>query len=303
MRNELDKRAAVIGLGAMGGAMASTLHSAGWQVTGFDPSEAARKNAEEIGIKTVSALEGMSSTPFAVLSLPSAKVVELTVPELLKGSETISIVDTTTSEPDVSTKMAALAEQQGASFVDAPVSGGRDGAANGTLSAFIGATERALQSAEPILTALTGGNYDHIGGPGSGNVVKLLNNVLAATNLVAVGEALAVANAYGINPSTAAASISNASGGSKVSNHMYPTWVLSGTHDSGFALGLMARDSALAVSISQRIGEDPQLLKSVSEQWQKALTSLGPTADFTEIAHSVAPAITKSGDLSNAENL
>ena len=275
MNTSTNRRVAVIGLGAMGGAMAATLHKAGWAVTGFDPSEEAR----------------------AVVGIPAsaASVVEATVPQLLAAPGTVAIIDTTTSEPATSQQMASLAEAQGAAFVDAPVSGGRDGAATGSLSAFVGATDTALAAAEPVLLALTGGKYSHIGGPGSGNVVKLLNNVLAAANLVSVGEALGVAKAYGIDPAKAAASISEASGGSKVSANMYPNWVLTGTHDSGFSLGLMARDAALAVDVAAQIGQSPALLAAVADQWQNALAVLGPRADFTEIARTVAPAITPAG--------
>ncbi|MFE4196782.1 NAD(P)-dependent oxidoreductase [Paenarthrobacter sp. NPDC056912] len=290
-----NRRIAVIGLGSMGGAMASTLHRAGWDVTGFDPSEAARTAAEATGIATTANLNDLAGTPYAVLSLPSAKIVEATVPALLGEPGTIAIIDTTTSEPGTSKSMAALAESRDAAFVDAPVSGGRDGAASGTLSAFVGATEAALAAAAPVLDALTGGNYGHLGGPGSGNVVKLLNNVLAAANLVSVGEALGIAKAYGIDAAVAAESISNASGGSKVSANMYPAWVLTGSHDSGFSMGLMARDAALAIDIARQIGEQPELLAAAAGQWQEALAALGPTADFTEIARSVAPSITPAG--------
>jgi 3-hydroxyisobutyrate dehydrogenase len=295
MNTSTDRRIAVIGLGAMGGAMAATLHRAGWKVTGFDPSDAARAASEEAGIATTANVEDLAGTPYAVLSLPAATVVEATVPRLLAAPGTVAIIDTTTSEPATSKLMASLAGTQGASFVDAPVSGGRDGAATGTLSAFVGATDAGLAAAEPVLLALTGGKYSHIGGPGSGNVVKLLNNVLAAANLVSVGEALGVAKAYGIDPAKAAASISEASGGSKVSANMYPNWVLSGTHDSGFSLGLMARDAALAVEVAAQIGETPALLAAVAGQWQEALAALGPRADFTEIARTIAPAITPAG--------
>lgn len=295
MNTTTERRVAVIGLGAMGGAMAATLHRAGWIVTGFDPFDGARAAAAESGIKTTANLEDVAGTPYAVLSLPAASTVETTVPQLLAVPGTVAIIDTTTSEPATSKRMAELAEARGAAFVDAPVSGGRDGAATGTLSAFVGATDAALKTAEPVLLALTGGKYSHIGGPGSGNVVKLLNNVLAAANLVSVGEALGVAKAYGIDPATAAASISEASGGSKVSANMYPNWVLSGTHDSGFSLGLMARDAALAVDVAARIGETPALLAAVAGHWQDALAVLGPRADFTEIARTVAPAITPAG--------
>ena len=295
MNTSTERRIAVIGLGAMGGAMAATLHKAGWVVTGFDPSEAARAAAADAGIATTASVEDLAGTPYAVLSLPAASVVESTVPLLLASPGTIAIIDTTTSEPATSKQMAELAEAQGTAFVDAPVSGGRDGASTGTLSAFVGATDAALAAAEPVLLALTGGKYSHIGGPGSGNVVKLLNNVLAAANLVSVGEALGVAKAYGIDPTKAAASISEASGGSKVSANMYPNWVLSGTHDSGFSLGLMARDASLAVDVAAQIGEKPALLAAVAGQWQEALAALGPRADFTEIARTVAPAITRAG--------
>ena len=295
MNTSTDRRIAVIGLGAMGGAMAATLHRAGWDVTGFDLSEAARAAASDAGIPTTANLADLAGTPYVVLSLPAASIVETTVPQLLAAPGTVAIIDTTTSEPATSKLMAALAEAQGAAFVDAPVSGGRDGAATGSLSAFVGATDAALSAAEPVLLALTGGKYSHIGGPGSGNVVKLLNNVLAAANLVSVGEALGVAKAYGIDPAKAAASISEASGGSKVSANMYPNWVLTGTHDSGFSLGLMARDAALAVEVAAQIGESPALLAAVAGQWQDALAVLGPRADFTEIARTVAPAITPVG--------
>jgi 3-hydroxyisobutyrate dehydrogenase len=295
MNQQNTRRIAVIGLGAMGGAMAATLHKAGWDVTGFDPSEAARTAAADAGIRTTANLADVAGTPYAVLSLPAASIVETTVPHLLSAPGTVAIIDTTTSEPATSKKMADLAESQGAAFLDAPVSGGRDGAASGSLSAFVGATDDALKAAEPVLLALTGGKYSHIGGPGSGNVVKLLNNVLAAANLVSVGEALGVAKAYGIDPAKAAASISEASGGSKVSAAMYPNWVLSGTHDSGFSMGLMARDAALAVDVAAQIGETPALLTAVANQWQDALAALGPQADFTEIARTVAPAITPAG--------
>jgi 3-hydroxyisobutyrate dehydrogenase len=295
MNHSNTRRIAVIGLGAMGGAMASTLHKAGWEVTGFDPFDGARAAAEAAGIATTANLDDVAGTPYAVLSLPAASIVETTVPQLLAEPGTIAIVDTTTSEPATSKKMAELAEAKGAAFLDTPVSGGRDGAATGSLSAFVGATDAALAAAEPVLLALTGGKYSHIGGPGSGNVVKLLNNVLAAANLVSVGEALGVAKAYGIDPAKAAASISEASGGSKVSAAMYPNWVLTGSHDSGFSMGLMARDAALAVDVAAQIGEKPLLLAAVASQWQEALAVLGPRADFTEIARTVAPAVTPAG--------
>jgi 3-hydroxyisobutyrate dehydrogenase len=288
--NPAPRAAAVVGLGSMGGAMAVTLHRAGWQVSGYDPSPAARAAAKEAGIRTVGNLAELAGIPYAVLSLPSAAVVRESLPVLLAAPGTIAIVDTTTSEPDTSAEMSALAAAQGTAFLDTPVSGGQAGAATGTLSAFVGGSEADLAAAMPLLETLTGGRYRHIGPTGSGNVVKLLNNVLCATNLAAVGEALDIAAAYGIDPGTAAEAVSGASGGSKVSAAMFPDWILSGTLSSGFSLGLMARDVSLALQVAKARGANPALLAGTDTAWQHALAELGPAADFVEMPSTVTTA-------------
>ncbi|MCA4133963.1 NAD(P)-dependent oxidoreductase [Arthrobacter sp. M4] len=290
MTNELNRHAAVVGLGSMGGAMAATLHRAGWSVSGFDPSSEARSAAAANGIAVVEDVAELAGTPYVVLSLPSAAIVRATVPHLLTKPGTVAIVDTTTSEPATSAEMAGLAQQHRAHFVDSPVSGGNAGAATGMLSAFLGGSEDSIEAARPVLDALTGGQYTHIGPIGSGNVVKLLNNILCATNLAAVGEALDIAAAYGIDLGIAAQAISGASGGSKVSSAMFPNWILSGTFDSGFALGLMARDVSLALDVAAQHGAAPQVLSGTNQAWQKALAELGPKADFVQMPSTVTTA-------------
>jgi len=186
--------------------------------------------------------------------------------------------------------MAALAEEHGAEFIDSPVSGGRSGAASGSLSAFVGGSDEAVKAALPLLDALTGGNFRHVGPVGSGNVVKLLNNILCATNLAAVGEALDIAAAYGLDLGTAAEAISGASGGSKVSANVFPNWILSGTFDSGFSLGLMARDVSLALDVAAQKGASPKLLADTNRAWQEALAKLGPAVDFVEMPSTTTTA-------------
>jgi 3-hydroxyisobutyrate dehydrogenase len=296
MNTSTERRVAVIGLGSMGGAMAATLHKAGWKVTGFDPSETARTAVSDAGIVTTASVEDLAGSPLrGALTARGQR-------RRINGSTTPGVTGnrrdhrhhnlrTGNEQADGRTRRGARRSVRRCPGLWRP----RRRINRNTLSAFVGATDAALAAAEPVLLALTGGKYNHIGEPGSGNVVKLLNNVLAAANLVSVGEALGVAKAYGIDPAKAAASISEASGGSKVSANMYPNWVLSGTHDSGFSLGLMARDASLAVDVAAQIGENPALLAAVAGQWQEALAALGARADFTEIARTVAPAITPAG--------
>lgn len=260
--------------------MASSFVNQGWDVLGFDPSDAARTAASTNGVNPVSDLADLAGTPYIVLSLPSAKVVEATVPGLLATPGTIAIVDTTTSEPQTSKAMADLAVQHGAQFVDAPVSGGNTGAAAGTLASFVGGTDDAIAAALPVLEGLTGGKWKHVGPAGSGNVVKLLNNMLVSTNLLAVAEAVDVAAAYDIDLNTAVAALNTATGASTVSSKMYPEQILNANFGSGFALGLMARDVALAYDVAQRSGSTPRVFAQTNDAWQKALAALGPTADF-----------------------
>ncbi|MFT4217278.1 MAG: NAD(P)-dependent oxidoreductase [Micropruina sp.] len=285
----MRKSIAVIGLGAMGGAMAGTLHRAGWRVSGYDPVAEARGHAEAAGVRTVESLESLAAVTYAVLSLPNAGAVRETIPRLLAIPGLHGIVDTTTSEPSTSRDMALVTREQGIGFIDAPVSGGRLGASTGRLSAFVGGSEQAVETCRPVLEALTGGQYQHLGGPGAGNVVKLINNALAAANLATVGEALAIARAWGIDPAAAASGVSAASGGSRASSVMYPDWVLSGSYDSGFTMELMARDVALAIDVAAEVGESPRLLAATNALWQASLADLGPASDFTEIARTVAP--------------
>jgi 3-hydroxyisobutyrate dehydrogenase len=271
----------IIGLGSMGGAMASSFVSQGWTVLGFDPSEVARAAAATTGVTPVDTAELLAGVPYIVLSLPSAKIVELTVPALLTAPGTVAIIDTTTSEPRTSRAMADLAVAQGAQFVDAPVSGGNTGAATGTLASFVGGSDEAIAAALPVLEGLTGGKWKHVGPTGAGNVVKLLNNMLVSTNLLAVAEAMDVAAAYGIDLDSAVAALNTATGASTVSAKMFPEQILNGNFSSGFALGLMSRDVALAYDVATQAGATPRVFAQTNAAWQQALADLGPTADFT----------------------
>ena len=285
-----ERRIGIIGLGSMGGAMAASFVNQGWTVLGFDPSQAARSAAATAGVSLMDTVDDLAGAPYIVLSLPSAKIVESTIPMLFAVPGTVAIIDTTTSEPKTSQAMAALAIQHNAHFVDAPVSGGSSGAATGTLASFVGGSDDAIAAALPVLECLTGGKWKRVGPAGSGNVVKLLNNMLVSTNLLAVAEAMDVASSYGIDLDTAVAALNTATGASTVSSKMYPEQILNGNFSSGFSLGLMSRDVALAYDIATQGGSTPRVFAQTNEAWQQALAALGPAADFTSATSTFTPA-------------
>jgi 3-hydroxyisobutyrate dehydrogenase len=293
MQSQLRKEVGVVGLGAMGGAMASALVKQGWSVTGFDPSEKARSVSAKNGVTTSDALTDLAGKEFILLSLPSANIVEKTVSTLVLTAGTVAIVDATTSEPQVSRRMADLANSHAIAFVDSPVSGGRDGAESGSLSAFVGGAISDVTAAEPLLEAITGGKRRHVGPPGAGNIVKLMNNMLCSVNLLAVAEAADVAAAYDVDPAVAIDAINSATGASIVSQDKFPNQILNGRFDSGFSLKLMARDVKLAHEAAVEAGGNPRTMALVDELWQSALEQLGPEADF-EAATTTFTSITET---------
>ncbi len=267
----------VLGLGNMGLGMAVTLRAAGWVVRGFDPDPAARANAGREGIEVAHEIIALSA-PTALLSLPGAAVVEQCVPDLLAGDRRVTVIDTTTSHPRTSQEMQTRCEAVGATFVDAPVSGGRGGAWSGGLTAFVGGRSTAVEMSAAVLGEITA-QWSHLGASGSGNVVKLLNNMLCAANLASVAEAIDVLDAYGLDVVEGLAALNLGSGRSAVSQVNFADSILKGQLVGGFAVGLMARDVRLGLEVARAAGADPTLLRSTDEVWARALAVLGAEAD------------------------
>jgi 3-hydroxyisobutyrate dehydrogenase len=279
---------AVVGLGAMGGAIAATLTRLGWSVRGHDTAEASRSRARDAGVEVVATLAELSGTPQVLLSLPGAEQVLAVVPELLRLPGLRLIVDTTTSDPATSARLAAQAAAARVAFVDAPVSGGPTGAAAGALAAFVGATPAHVPLAGPLLDAITGGQWRYLGPPGAGNVVKLLNNVLCAGAIALCAEAVDIAAAYDVDADTVIAALDSGSGRNAATAVNFPRWVLPGTYDSGFPVRMMTRDVTMAGELAERAGGAMTVIGAVRRCWQEAARQLPPEADFNRAAQVIA---------------
>lgn len=283
---------AVIGLGRMGTGMAATLLRHGYRVYGVDPAGV----SEDLltGGLIACELENVAQqAETVVLSLPSSDISR----EVLIGPNGIGVelskrndsncvvIDMSTGDPRVAQELARRLDDLGIGFVDAPVSGGPKGARGGTMTAFVGGTAESVARATPVLSALTS-RYTEVGGPGSGQLAKLINNGLCAVHLAAAGEALALAEAWGAPPAKIFEAVNTASGRSAVTEVNVPEWVLSGTFDSGFSTGLMARDVGLATGTAGALGIDAPLLNAAQLQWQNAREVFGAGADFNCIVTS-----------------
>lgn len=287
MAEEAKLTVGVVGLGSMGFGMAQTLASKGYATLGFDLSAERKALAAKTGIVPTDTLDPLfEKADFLVFSLPTARDVENVVnrySHLLgaAGRGRVIVVDTSTSEPDVSRALAAKLDAMGHGFLDAPVSGGPAGAASGALTMMIGGTDADLALARPVIEAMSAKAL-HVGPSGAGNVAKLVNNMLAAAHMVTTSEALKMALAAGISPESALRVLNAASGKSMISEVHFPTWVMNERFDSGFSMGLMRKDVRLAQEMANRTGADNPLTSVVAELWAGA-DHLKDSDDFTRM--------------------
>lgn len=283
----MTMKVGVIGLGNMGGGMAATLASKGFDVSGFDLSDAALAQAKCKGVQPVGDRHQLiQQSDMLILSLPKAEHVEAVCLDpggvIEFGREGLIVVDTTTSTPEASRKVAAALARMGIAFIDAPVSGGPKGAATGTMSMVIGAEDGDLQRAMPVLEGMSGTRV-HVGKCGAGNVAKIANNMLAACHLISTAEAVSMAAKAGVDPEKLLQGLNAGSGRSGATQIMFPTWVLNKAYDSGFTMGLMRKDVGLASDLADSLDLDLPLSRIVAQLWQASRESLPDNEDFCAI--------------------
>ena len=284
----MSMKIVVIGLGQMGGNMALTLKRAGFEVTGIDPSEAARQRLSDQGLKVASDA-ALPTAEVYLLSLPTSEQVRTVIessPGLLEQAARGSVVmDTSTSDPVVSRALAQKVTDAGLEWLDAPVSGGPKGAATGKMGMLLGGEASTIERVVPVLEALSA-RYTHVGPAGSGHVVKLANNYLCAASLIATGEAVAMAAKAGVDPAACLAGLNSGSGRSAVSEVNFPEWILSERFDSGFTTGLMRKDLHLARDAAEQLDTPRALLNHVVERWHEA-HDIEDQQDFNRIADAL----------------
>ena len=170
--------------------------------------------------------------------------------------------------------------------MDAPVSGAIAKAKDATLAIMAGGRREALQKAEPVLRAI-GKDLFHVGPVGAGHAVKALNNYLGAAGTLAGFEALLIAQAFGLEPQPMLEAINASTGRNNSTENKFEQFILNEKYNSGFALGLMAKDITLAMEVAEKCGVPAELGKATLEMWKQAEKELGGGADHTAIARYV----------------
>lgn len=278
----------VVGLGNMGLGMAATLVRAGFAVLGTDTNPARRAPAEASGVRFHDSLaEVLTGADALVFSLPYARDVEAVVTApgglLQRRDRKVVVIDTSTSDPGTSRRLAARLAEAGHGLLDAPVSGGPSGAAAGTMTMMIGGREEDLALVQPVVSAMSG-TAMHVGPSGAGNIAKLVNNMLVAAHLITTGEAMRLSEAAGLPAEAVLKVVNAATGRSAISEVMYPRWVLSGAFDSGFSAGLMRKDVGLAADLARETGTRLPLSAEVARIWAETRGRIPDAEDFTRMA-------------------
>jgi len=276
---------AFIGLGNMGEPMAARLVGAGYRVRGFDNSTETRQRvAGATDLSAAGSLEeAVSGVEAVVTMLPTGKVVRAVV-DAMRGSlrPGTVIVDMSSSEPIATRALGEELSAAGFAFVDAPVSGGVKRAVDGTLAIMVGGDGSAVDRVEPLLQAM-GRSIIRTGPVGSGHAIKALNNYVSGAGLIAAIEALEVGRAFGLDPNVIV-DVFNASTGKNNSTEVQlKPFVISEAYNSGFFLGLMAKDIRTADTLAKELGVKVPLADHCADLWDEAARRLGANADHTEV--------------------
>lgn len=280
------RRVGLIGVGAMGLPMGRNLLKAGLDLTVW-----ARRPEAAAGILADGATWATSPQELAarsevvILMVTNSPDVQALVLEqgLLDGAATGTvIVDMSTIAPTVSRSLAESCAARGVAFLDAPVSGGTQGAEAGTLTIMVGGDAEAVGRARPVLAAM-GGNIFHVGPSGSGEIIKLVNNLLVGVIAAATAEALVLGTKAGVNVEMMAQVVSASTGASWQLANQFPLRALSGSFRPGFMTNLLAKDLGLALDLGSETGA-PLFLTALTRQLYGEVQAKGFGADdYTSI--------------------
>ena len=288
------ERVGFVGLGVMGLPMARNLLAAGFAVSGWArrPETAARAAAEGIEMRTSPAELARASDVVITMLTTSGDVEGLCLGPgglLESASPGSALVDMSTIAPATSRRIAEAAAASGVGFLDAPVSGGSFGAEQGSLTIMAGGDAALVERCRPLFEAMGDPRrIFHTGSVGSGEVVKLVNNMLVGSISAATLEALLVGVRAGVPLRTLVEVLSVSSGGSTQLTGQLAKRALVGELDPGFSTDLLVKDLGLAADLARESGQ-PTPLTDLARGLFEASQAAGHGAqDYTALAVEMA---------------
>jgi 3-hydroxyisobutyrate dehydrogenase len=268
-----------IGLGRMGSHMARHLAESGQELAVFDlRPEAVSELAALPGVRAASSYADVANNSDVVFtSVPGPPEVEAIVegPGGLRDSMRpgSTYVDLSTNSPQLVRRLHGVLAEKGVAMLDAPVSGGVEGAEAGTLSIMVGGDETVFNQVRPLLSAI-GTKHFYCGAIGTGSVVKLCNNILGATAAVILSESLTLGVKAGVDLKTLADVIGASTGANFRLVNKFPRYLFKGNFEPGFAVNLSAKDTRLFVELAQQY-DVPLSMAAITDRELKAAIERG----------------------------
>ena len=281
------ERIGFIGLGNMGGPMARRLAGAGYRLAVHDASpDAVQRFAKDTPCEMPGSLAKLAGSCRVVITmLPDGYIVR----DVLLGSKGVAsglkkgsiLIDMSSSSPVGTRETAANLAKLGFPLIDAPVSGGVRKAVDGTLAIMAGGDAALIEDCRDLLSAM--GKVFVAGGSGCGHAMKSLNNFLSAINLASAAEAVIAGERFGLDPKVMVEIFNASTGKNSATEHKYPAFILTRTFNSGFAMGLMAKDLRLALELANSTGSPATLLGDTKTLWEEAENKYGFRSDSVEV--------------------
>jgi len=273
-----------IGLGKMGFPMARRLVEARHQLVVFDTRKEVVDKLVALGAKAASSPKDVADRAETVMaSLPSLQAsLEVATGKggVIEGKLIKRFVDLSTVGSQMAVKIHDLLAKKNIVQIDCPVSGGVSGAEKGTLAVMVSGPRAEAEAIRPALEAI--GKVFFIGEkPGSAQTMKLANNLLSATAMVATSEAVVMGVKSGLDPAVMIDVINSGSGMNTASRDKFPRAVLPRSFDYGFTTALMVKDVRLALDEMKSLGLKMEVAEAVGRLWEVVIREMGAESDFT----------------------
>lgn len=266
-----------IGLGIMGRGMSRNLLNAGFDLTVWNRTASRMDELVAEGAKAAASPSDLASKCDIIITCVSDTP---DVEAVISGEGGIIhslrpdtlVIDMSTISPQATREIAANLREKGTHMLDAPVSGGSEGAAKGTLSIMVGGDARQYERALPLFQAM-GKTITHLGDNGAGQTVKLVNQILVVVNALAMSEALLFAQAGGLDLDKALQAVSGGAAGSWMLSNRGPQ-ILARDWRPGFTIDLQQKDLRLVLEAAEQMGI-PTLATSLVANLYRSLQAQG----------------------------
>ena len=250
-------RVGFVGLGTMGGAMAANVARAGFAVTAWNRTPGRASELGELGVALVESPSAVASASDVIVTIvsdtPDVEAVLFGPDGVAAGAARDAlVVDMSTISPSATRDFAARLAEQGVAMLDAPVSGGSEGAKKGTLTIFVGGEAADLERARPALEAM-GTTITLVGPVGSGQAVKAVNQVILAGTYLGVAEGIVLAIKAGLDVEQVVGALSGGAAQSWVLANRSGR-MLENDYPLGFKVALHRKDLGIALQLARETG-------------------------------------------------